>query len=242
MENRLKDGQVMVLPKSRERAARMARRGLASALMVELHAARGDDAAATGFLLALLAGAGGPVLWVQDHLSQREGGRLHMPGLRALGIGAEILQVRTGSAREVLRAMEEGAACAALAAVVGEIHGAPGVLDFTATKRLALRAKASGVPVYLLRGGDGARGLSAARTRWRIASLPSRRHGHDPDAPGAPQWEAELFRAGTCPPGRWIARYDPERHRPADRLRLVSGPDDGTVAAGDQPRPERSGG
>ena len=47
--------------------------------------------------------------------------------------------------------MEQGAGCAGLSAVVGEIHGAPAVLDFTATKRLALRAEASGVPVWPIR-------------------------------------------------------------------------------------------
>lgn len=190
-----------------------------------LHEAVGTrplDAAATGFVLAALPPGGAPILWVQDRLSRREGGRLYLPGTGKPVPGAPILRVEVSHPRDVLWAMEEGAACAGLGAVVGEIHGDPAVLDFTATKRLALRAEASGVPVWLIRAG-GAAGLSAARERWRVAALPSAPHPHDPGAPGAPAWEAELFRAQGRPPGRWEARHEPGRASdgPADRLRLV---------------------
>ena len=111
-----------------------------------------------------------------------------------MGIKAPVLRVEVSHPRDVLWAMEEGAACAGLSAVVGEIHGAPEVLSFTATKRLALRSEASGVPLWLIRSGDhGA--LSAARERWRVSSLPSDMHPWNSAAPGQPVWEAELFRA-----------------------------------------------
>ena len=180
------------------------------------------DAAATGFVLAALPWDGAPILWVQDRLSRREGGRPYLPGAGKPVPAAPILRVEVSHPRDVLWAMEEGAACAGLGAVVGEIHGDPAVLDFTATKRLALRAEASGVPVWLIRAG-GAAGLSAARERWRIGASPSAPHPHDPHAPGAPAWEAELFRAAGRPPGRWEARHEPGLGNggQADRLRLV---------------------
>lgn len=218
------------------------------AVLHEAQSARPFDAAATAFVLAALPDTGAPVMWVQDRLSRREGGRLYLPGTGKPLPRAPILRVEVSHPRDVLAAMEEGAACAGLAAVVGEIHGDPAVLDFTATKRLALRAEASGVPVWLLRSGGGA-GLSAARERWRLAARPSEAHPHNPDAPGAPVWEAELFRARGRPPGRWEARHDPRpaaaaadepgagpgRDGAPDRLRLVSPARGRALAPGREP-------
>lgn len=217
----------------------------------EATAARPFDAAATAFVLAALPETGAPVLWVQDRLSRREGGRLYLPGSGKPALRAPILRVEVSHPRDVLWAMEEGAACGSLAAVVGEIHGDPAVLDFTATKRLALRSDASGVPVWLIRAG-GAAGLSAARERWRLTARPSAAHPHDPDAPGEPIWEAELFRARSRPPGVWEARHErpgeaarePGRgdragagDRTTDRLRLVPPSRDRALASGHGPGP-----
>ncbi len=188
------------------------------------------DAAVTGFVLACLPDGAAPVLWVSDRMSRRENGRLYGPALRHFGFRGRVLRVEVSHPRDVLWAMEEGAGCAGLSAVVGEIHGAPEVLSFTATKRLALRAEAAGVPVWLIRTGDhGA--LSAARERWRLSAMPSREHPHDPQAPGAPLWEAELFRARGRSPGIWEAAHEPGAREPADRLRLLSRSGDGPVAA-----------
>ena len=187
------------------------------------------DAGVTGFVLSCLPGSAAPVMWVSDRMSQRENGRLYGPALAAFGFRGRVLRVEVSHPRDVLWAMEEGAGCAGLSAVVGEIHGAPEVLSFTATKRLALRSEASGVPIWLIRTGeDGA--LSAARERWRVGSIPSQAHPFDPQAPGAPRWEAELFRARGRAPGVWTAAHDPAAADPQDRLRLVSRSGDGPVA------------
>jgi len=198
---------------------------------------------ATGFVLSLLPQSAGPVLWVQDFLSRRENGAPYTPSLRGFGLEQPVLLVTVSHPRDVLWAMEEGAACAGLSAVIGEVHGGPEVLDFTATKRLSLRAEASGVPLYLIRSGDPG-GLSAARMRWRISALPSQAHPQDAQAPGAARWDLDLFRARGHPPGRWVASHDPEKRqssRAADRLRLVPYADDGAVAPGDRPIPQRAG-
>jgi protein ImuA len=188
------------------------------------------DAAVTGFVMACLPDTAAPVLWVSDRMSRRENGRLYGAALRQFGFKGRVLRVEVSHPRDVLWAMEEGAACAGLAAVVGEIHGAPEVLSFTATKRLALRAEASKVPIWLIRSGDPGT-LSAARERWRVSSLPSQVHPYDATAPGTAAWEAELFRARGRAPGVWMAEYDPKARTAADRLRLFPRSVDGSVAA-----------
>ncbi len=233
MESDSSYGQVIHLP---GRGASTRRNMDVSALrpaLTDLLCARPADASATGFVLALLHAATGPILWVQDYTSRRENGHLYTPSLKALGADQAVLQVTASHPRDVLWAMEEGASCASLSAVVGEIHGGPAVLDFTATKRLAMRADASGVPLYLIRSGDPG-GLSAARMRWRIEALPSLPHPYDPGSPGSAQWDVDLFRARGHPPGRWVARYDPDAKRTADRLGLVSRAPDRKVDAPDQ--------
>ena len=163
----------------------------------ELFAAHPRDAGWTGFLLAQ-ARRPGPVLWVQERMAILESGRVHPPGLPI----ADIIHVEARDARSALWAMEEGLRCGSLALVVGELWGDPAALDFTATRRLAVAAERSGVACWLVRLG-GSANLSGARMRWRIASLPSLANPLDPKAPGAPAWEAELFRARGAPPGRW---------------------------------------
>ena len=180
------------------------------------------DAAATAFVLACLPRSKAPVLWVQDRASRLENGRVYGPALK----GLKLLRVDVSHARDVLWAMEEGAACAGLSAVVGEVHGAPPVLDFTATKRLAMRSEVSGVPVWLIRSG-AAEGLSAARERWRIGSLPSAQHPYNAAAPGTPRWEAELFRARGRSPGVWSVS-DEKRGR-ENRLCFISRSGDGPM-------------
>ena len=199
------------------------------------------DGAVTGFVLSCLPDSEAPVLWVSCRMSRRENGRLYGPALRQFGFKGHVLRVEVSHPRDVLWAMEEGAACAGLSAVVGEIHGAPEVLSFTATKRLALRSEASEVPVWLIRSGDhGA--LSAARERWRVSSLPSEVHPWNRAAPGHPLWEADLFRARGRAPGVWDARHEPAARWAKDRLRLLSRSGDGPVAQDHSPATELAGG
>lgn len=147
-----------------------------------------------------------------------ESGRIYPPGLPV----QNIIHVEARDARDALWAMEEGLRCPALSAVIGEIWGDPKALDFTATRRLAVAAERSGVAAFLIRLGGHAN-LSGARMRWRIASAPSLSNELDPKAPGAPVWDADLFRARGAPPGRWTLMHE------ADRFRLVAKPSDRTL-------------
>jgi protein ImuA len=176
----------------------------------ELFSAHPRDGGWAGFLLAQLA-TDKPLLWVQDRMAILESGRVHPPGLPS----QDLIHVETRDARDALWAMEEGVRCAALSAVIGEIWGDPKVLDFTATRRLAVASERSGTPCWLVRLG-GTANLSGARMRWRIASAPSLLNDLDPKAPGAPVWDAELFRARGMPPGHWSIAHD------ADRFHLVA--------------------
>ncbi len=180
----------------------------------ELFAAHPRDAGWTGFLLAQI-GTDKPLLWVQDRMAILESGLVHPPGLPS----QNLIHVEARDAREALWAMEEGVRCAALSAVVGELWGDPKALDFTATRRLAVAAERSGVPCWLVRLGAQAN-LSGARMRWRLASSPSLANSLDPRAPGAPAWDADLFRARGMPPGRWSFAYE------AGAFRLVAAPGD----------------
>ncbi len=205
------------------------------AALTDLLPSRPFDPAATAFALTSLPrDREGPVLWVQDRGSRQENGQVYMPSITAFGPKRPVLQIMVNHPRDVLWAMEEGAACSALSAVIGEVYGAPKVLSFTATKRLALRSEASGVPVFMIRAGDPG-GLSAARARWRVGSLPSEANPDNLQAPGAARWDAELFRARGRAPGRWVAAYERGTSRAPDGVRFLSRPHDGAVAEGDQP-------
>jgi protein ImuA len=171
----------------------------------------GGQAAALGFVLASLPpDEARPLLWVQDRAARRALGRPYETGIRqAYGISAPILRVEVGPPSDALRVMEEGARCAALGAVLGELDGTARALDLVATKRLAMRARDSGVPVWLLRVGGAGEGASAARLRWRVSARPSAPHPWDDAAPGAARWWVELLRATGRSPGAWEVEHEP---------------------------------
>ena len=202
--------------------------------LAEVFSRTAPDAAATGFVLARLPRSDAPILWVQDRLSRQEAGR---PSLAGIGTARPIIMVHLSRAADVLWALEDGLRCRALGAVIGEIWGDPPALDFTATKRLALRAEAGQVPCWLIRRAASP-DLSAARDRWRIGSVPSAPHPYDAQAPGAPRWALDLFRSRRVKPGQWVAEHD----RAADRLHLAAAFRDGTLDAGDGTARQRAAG
>ena len=194
----------------------------AAATLSEMFSGHARDAGATGFLVTQLP-RNKPLLWVQERMAMLEGGRIYPPGL---GV-AELIHVAARDARSALWAMEEGLRCSALGAVIGEIWGDPAALDFTATRRLAMAAERNGVAAFLIRPGGHAN-LSGARIRWRIASAASLPNTLDPKAPGAPAWDAELFRARGFVPSRWVVSHDGT----TDRFDLVAAAGDRALVEG----------
>lgn len=196
----------------------------------EVFPTRLADASGVGFMVSGLRGTA-PLLWVQDRLSRHETGHPYLPGLA----GCALIRLDVNRPVDVLWAMEEGLRCAALGAVIGEIWGDGKALDFVATKRLMVRAERYGMPCWLIRHAASP-DLSAARDRWRVRALPSRPHPDDPQAPGDPRWQVELFRSRSQRPGTWIATHD----RAADRVDLAAAVRDGAVAEGSGPGQRRA--
>ncbi len=205
----------------------------AAPILSEVFAETAADASAVGFVLARLPAGQGPVLWVQDRVSGKESGLSYLPGMPDIAV----LRVAVNRPIDALWAMEEGLRCGGLRGVIGEIWGDPPALSFTATKRLAMRAEASGVPCWLMRRAAEAN-LSAARDRWRVGVLPSVPQRFDTQAPGMPRWRVELFRSRKTKPGVWVASYDGA----TGHLHLAAEPRDGAVPARDVGSGKRAAG
>jgi protein ImuA len=212
----------------------------------ELRAAETRAAGAlTGFLAALLVRLGalrhGPVLWVREEGVRREAGVPAGLGFVHLGLDpARLLVVAVREAAEGLWAMEEGLACPGLAAVVGELHGLPKAFDLTASRRLALRARGSGVPA-LLAGHALPAAASAAALRLAVAPRLSRPVDGFEGGAGFPAWTVTVEKARDGRPGRadleWnsddrcfralvplpvaLAAHDPDRPAGPPRLGTV---------------------
>jgi protein ImuA len=79
-----------------------------------------------------------------------------------------LIMVRPRTMAEMLWVAEEALSCRAVAGILADIGGAPKLLDFTASRRLAMRAAENGTSLFLLRYGT-AREASAAHLRWHLA-------------------------------------------------------------------------
>jgi len=194
----------------------------AGATLSEVFPTTGAEAAAAKFIVNQLGHGKKPVLWIQDYATQRDSGR---PYLAGLGLDRPMMMLKLSRPVDVMTAVEEGLRCQMLVAVIAEISGNPPAVNFTAMKRLALRAEASGVPCWLIRPRATA-DLSAARARWRVSVLPSTPNPDDACAPGDPRWRISLFRSRDGRPGEWVARHD----RATNSLDLVAAIPDGTMA------------
>jgi protein ImuA len=152
--------------------------------------------AVLGFALAqargLLTRQRPAVIYLQLVKDSQEMGLPYGPGLLSFGFDPDALVlVRAANMVELLWAAEEALACKAVAAVLADIAGHNKILDFTASRRLSLRAASAGSSILMLRYGTD-REASAAHLRWRLTPALSARKRFDPFAPGAPQWRAQL--------------------------------------------------
>jgi protein ImuA len=125
---------------------------------------------------------------------------------------SDLLMVAARNPVDALWAAEEGLGSGAVAAVICELIDSAGRLDLTATRRLALRSEAAGVPACLVMVGARSMQATAARTRWRIASAPSTARPF-PRLLGAPVWDVELLKNRDGPCGRRRVGFCPRQRR-----------------------------
>ena len=155
-----------------------------------------NGGASLGFALgqasALLDPRRMAVLYLQLEADAQFFGLPYGPGLSSFGFDpAHLVIVRACDMRDLLWVAEESLACRAVAAIVADIGGVPEPLDFTASRRLSLRAVESGTSLFLLRYGSD-RQASAAHLRWRIEPQRSGKRPFDERAPGRARWQLTL--------------------------------------------------
>jgi protein ImuA len=176
----------------------------------EFHAATADaPAAAAAALLSLGAAPDRPLAWLRTEAAERSTGRLHGPGLAALGLAPHRLLLGLfADPLDLMKAAAELLKSGTAAAVLLELHGPCPRLDLTASRRLALAAAAGSSVALMLRiglVGPASACLSrpippsAAWRRWKVAARPSRPLATD--APGAPAFALELLRNRQGPAG-----------------------------------------
>lgn len=167
--------------------------------------------ASLGFALAQAKGLLGSqriaVIYLQLVKEAQSLGLPYGPGLLNFGFDpAALVLVRATSMVELLWAAEEAIACRAVAAVVADICTGHKLLDFTASRRLSLRAAEAGSSMFFLRYGMG-REASAAQLRWRLLPIASARKPYDDRAPGAARWQAQLERGLPGKHAAWVLEW-----------------------------------
>ncbi|AXS41616.1 hypothetical protein [Breoghania sp. L-A4] len=152
------------------------------------------------------------VIWLQIAHEGQEYGMPHGAGLAGFGLDpAHLILGRTRSITDLLWAGEEAAACPAVAAVIADIGSHHKALDFTASRRLGLRAEAAGASIFLMRYG-GEREASAASFRWHVTPQPSAAMPFDNRAPGHARWQVTLEKGlgragGKTEGGTWTVDW-----------------------------------
>lgn len=170
---------------------------LAEGLVQEIFA---DDirtaGASLGFALAQAKALVSPrrpaIFYLQLGEEAQKLGLPYAPGLNWAGLeGAQLIIVRASDMTEFLWAAEEVVSCRAVAALVADVRGEPRLLNFTASRRLSLRAAHSRVSLFMLRYGHG-RASSASHLRWHVQPFRSGRQPFDDRAPGPARWRVVL--------------------------------------------------
>ncbi|MCP8882832.1 hypothetical protein NIM87_04930 [Devosia sp. XJ19-1] len=134
------------------------------------------------------------VLYLQLARDTKGTGMPYGPGLVSFGFDpSAMVFIRPANMGDLLWAAEEAIACRAVAAVVADIVRPHKNLDFTASRRLGLRAAQSGGSMFFLRYG-AQRPASAAQLRWHLMPSASAAKPYDDHAPGAPRWQVRLER------------------------------------------------
>ncbi len=190
-------------------------------------ASASDFPAALGFMICFLrrlahleTAPDEPILWCHI-LGRAEFPSLpYLPGLSISGTtpALRFLTVSVRLEKDMLWALEEGLSMTRSPLIVGVNAGREKIYDFTASRRLSLRASPHNSRLLLLRPHTAATGseqgsTTTAATRWQISPHPSRatlyRNSHTP-AMGPPRWNITLTRCKGGKTGNWILEWDHE--------------------------------
>jgi protein ImuA len=142
-----------------------------------------DAGASTGFALALTARlrAGenssptnrAAVLWIGDTVATMEAGLPYAIGLKDFGLEPKgFLHAAPRKLEEALWVAEAALASAVFSVVILEVRGNPARFGLTESRRLSLRAKAAGRPLFLLRQGAEEE-ASSALFRFSVEPAPA---------------------------------------------------------------------
>ena len=175
-----------------------------------------DIGAATGFVLglaarAMQAGRGGRhgVVWVTDPATRVDAGGLFPAGLAQYGLDPSSLTiVEPGDLQGAMWAADEASGCNGLAALIFQIKGNPARFDMTATRRLMVHARTSGVLALILRQ-SGEEEASAAATRWRVNTEMSGADDSFERGVGAMRLSLTLERNRAGRTGQWLLAWNP---------------------------------
>jgi protein ImuA len=164
---------------------------------------------ALGFVRQFAKSSLNRILWILDPASGVEAGQLFPDGLRQFGFEPDAFTfVRPITLQDALWAADQAAMCGGIDVMFFQIRGHPKRFDLTATRRLMIRARKSGVLVCVLRQSGGAE-ASAAITRWHVEADTS---GIPPDIShgiGPARYVVTLERNRNGRTGKWKVIWNP---------------------------------
>jgi protein ImuA len=140
-----------------------------------------DAGTSSGFALALAARlrdktnaqTSPAVLWIGDTVATMEAGLPYAIGLKDFGLDpGAFLHAAPRKLEDALWVAEAALASAAFSVVILEVRGNPVRFGLTESRRLSLRAKAAGRPLFLLRQG-GEEEASSALFRLSVEPAPA---------------------------------------------------------------------
>lgn len=165
---------------------------------------------AFGLGLAVEAAEGRPVVWGLHDMAAQETGRPYAPGLNEIGLRPDdLLLVRARDMQTLLAVCEEALRSPAVGAVLLSAWGESKAMSLTASRRLALAARAGEATLFLARTAAEP-APSAAESRWSVRAVAST--PFEANAPGRPAFSATRLRhRGGGAPRTWTLEWDRER-------------------------------
>lgn len=178
-----------------------------------------DFPAALGFGFGILARISrkrnGHILWVQPNYQTFAETRLYPVGLSSFGIDPNrIIHARVPKSQNVLWALDEALANTSVVAAIGLIPEDDRTYDFTASRRLSMRAANHGVTAIIFPREPSFAMASAAVMRWSVkseASFPMHCKGQSIPEVGVPRWRVNIAKSRHGNTGEWHLEWNHEK-------------------------------